>query len=115
MSTNSVTSFIKEVLARLSGDQSEVIAAKNERKAQSAFKANAAAIEAKIVDAEEKLEQAQENLKAAMYPTEYITDNTTYLRSISDADEKVESAQEALDALKDSLKKWEGRKKVMFS
>jgi DNA repair exonuclease SbcCD ATPase subunit len=113
MSTQ-VSSFVREVVARLKGDQQEVVAAKNERKAMSAFKSNVAALESKIVDAEEQLDQANENLKTAMYPTEYITDNASYLSGISSAAEKVEQAQENLSALKDSLKTWESRKKLMF-
>ena len=55
-----MTTFIKEVLARLQGDDAKVIAAKNERKAKAAFKQQIAAFEAEEVKQEEVAKEATE-------------------------------------------------------
>ena len=58
-----VTNFIKEVTARLKGDEAGVIAAKVERKALSAINGQLAALKAKLVDDETAVEDAEEALE----------------------------------------------------
>lgn len=114
---NKVSNFIKEVTARLQGDNAGVIAAYNERKANSAFESQIQSINSKIVDAEDNLSDAEEALKVAQYPTEKIAanGNTQYLSNIKAKYEALEEAKAALKDLNDSLKFWKGMKKGLFS
>lgn len=95
--------FLKEVLKRIQGDQAEAVAAKITRKAISAFDAQIAGLNAKLVDAEDALENTQEAFTEAIYPKEVFTDNKSYCQSIVNAQEAVDSAQEDVDNIKASL------------
>ena len=82
-----VTNFIKEVTARLKGDEAGVIAAKVERKALSAINGQLAALKAKLVDDETAVEDAEEALNNAIFPTSVFTDNAMYVRNIQSRQE----------------------------
>ena len=96
---SAVKSYVKEVLARLTGDQSEVVAQKNYRKAVAGVKGQLAALESERIEAEMKLETAQEALHNAKYPTTLIGSVEAYYNSIVDAQEDVEEAEEVVASI----------------
>jgi hypothetical protein len=96
-------SFVKEVVARLSGDNDEAVAQKVARKAMSALEGQVAALKSKIVDDEQALEDAQEALGNAIYPTTVFTDNKAYCKGIATAQAAVDAKQETLDETKASI------------
>lgn len=96
-------SFVKEVVARISGNDAEAIAQYNYRKATSALKSQIASAEAKIVDLESNLEEAETRYKDAIYCATKITDNSEYIRSIKYAKENVNKAKEELENVRESL------------
>lgn len=100
---NIVTNFAKETLARLKGDDAGVIAAKNERKANSAINGQLASLRAKLVDDETAVEDAQEALKDAQFPKSLITDNANYVRGIKNAYERLQQATDTLESTKTSI------------
>lgn len=95
--------FIKEVTARLTGDEKGVIAAKNARKAESAVNGQLAALKAKLVDDEGRREDKAEALNDAKYPKTLITDNQSYVGNIKRAQEAYESAVEEEATTNDSI------------
>jgi len=98
-----VNSFVKEVVARLKGDDNEVVAQKVARKAMSALEGQVAALKAQLVDDEQRVEDAQERLDNAIYPTEVFTDNRMYCQRIVAAQESLDSANEVLTATQESI------------
>lgn len=98
-----VTSFVKEVLARLSGNEGQVVAEKNYRKAKSAINSQLAALRAKEVDEESAVENAEEQLHNAKYPTDLIDDNKYYVQNIVAAETKLKSAQNSLEETRTSI------------
>lgn len=103
---STISSFAKELLSRLKGDEQGVVAALNERKSLSALKGSIAALEAKVVDQEELVKDAEEALSEAKYPTTKITDNGNYLLKIQRAQEQLDGAKENLKNTQDSLAYW---------
>lgn len=112
---STVSNFIKEVTARLKGDEAGVIAAKVERKALSAINGQLAALKAKLVDDETAVEDAQEAFNNAIFPTAVFTDNRGYVTSIQSAQERLESAQLNLEDTKESIAFFEGLLKTHFN
>lgn len=98
-----VTNFIKEVTARLKGDENGVIAAKVERKALSAINGQLAALKAKLVDDETSVEDAEEALNNAIYPTNVFTDNSYYVKTILARQEMLDSAVTSLESTKETI------------
>lgn len=99
-----VKSYVKQVLAKLTGDQNQVVAEKNYRKAVAAVKGQIAALEAKIVEDEGNLEDAKEALANAKYPTEEIKGgSSSFISNIVRHQENVNSAQYMLDQTQKSL------------
>ena len=101
---STVKSFLKESLARLTGNTSEVIAQKNYRKATSSVDSQLAALNAKQVDDETNIENALESLNNAKYPTEVITDNKYYLDNIKQSYDYWAKATNILNNTKASIK-----------
>ena len=112
---SNVSNFIKEVTARLKGDEAGVIAAKVERKALSAINGQLAALKAKQVDDETAVEDAQEALNNAIFPTAVFSDNRWYVTSIQNAQDRLESAQADLVATMESIAFFEGLLKTHFN
>jgi hypothetical protein len=100
-------SFLKEVIARVKGDQAEVVAQKNYRKATSAINSQLATLKAKEVDDEAAVDQAKENLDNAKFPTTLISDNKYYVGDIKKQFDALEQAKETLTATRDSIKYFE--------
>lgn len=108
MGTKKVESFVKEVLARISGDTDKAVAQKNYRLANAAVKGQLSNLDGKQVQAEVDLDTAKENLNAAIYPTEMITDAAEYNRNIVKKQERVDEAQEKLDSITESIEYFKG-------
>ena len=98
-----VSNFIKEVTARLKGDETGVIAAKVERKAISAINGQLASLKAKLVDDETAVEDAEEALNNAIYPTNVFTDNSHYVKTILARQEMLDSAVTSLESTKETI------------
>lgn len=98
-----VSNFIKEVTARLKGDEAGVVAAKVERKALSAINGQLAALRAKLVDDETALEDAEEAFNVALFPTSVFTDNQAYVANIKYKQEALDVAVENLENTKESI------------
>ena len=107
---STMTSYAKEILARIQGNESSIIAAQNERKSNAAVNGQIAALEALVVDQEEAVKDAEEALKEAKYPTTKISDNSAYIRGIRNAQERVTSATETLATTNESLTYFKGIK-----
>jgi len=98
-----VSNFIKEVTARLKGDEAGVVAAKVERKATSAINGQLAALKAKLVDDETAVEDAEEALNNAIFPTSVFTDNSSYVRTIQARQEYLDIALATLESTKETI------------
>lgn len=105
--TKTLNSFVQQVLARLKGDDSTVLATKIARKASSAVDTQIAALKAKQVDCEDALDNAKEALEIAKYPTEMITDSKTYIQGIQAAEIVLEQAKTNLEDVNTSIKYFE--------
>lgn len=100
--------FVKEVLARLKGDDAEVKASKIARKAFSAVQSQISALEGKEIDLEISVEDGEELLNNAKFPVEMITDGQIYIGNIRRAQEALDSAKEELSAVKESIEYFKG-------
>lgn len=100
--------FIREVIARLKGDDAEVLASKIARKALVALESQIAALRSKEVDLESAVEDKQEALANAKFPTEQITNSQVYVQGISNAQNRLDSAKQDLEDVKESIKYFEG-------
>lgn len=98
-----IKSYLKETLARITGDKDEVIAQRNYRKASASIKGQLAALESKLVNDEEAVQEANEALNKAMYPTELITDQQEYASNLAYHNESVQDAQDQLETTKASI------------
>jgi len=98
-----VNSFVKQVVARLKGDDNEVVAQKVARKAMSAIEGQIAALKAQVVDDEQRVEDAQEYLDNMIYPTAVFSDNRNYCVNIVNAQSRLEDAKDALKSTQDSI------------
>jgi outer membrane protein TolC len=110
-----MTNFIKQVVARIQGDDAKVIAAKNERKAKAAFQQQIATLRAEEVEMENNVEEALEVYENALYPSTRIGDNVTYLSNIVNAKQRLDDAQADLEATKDSISFFEAEMKKAFT
>jgi len=99
-----VKSFVKEVIARLEGDDTKVVAEKNYRLANAAVKGQLSTLEGDKVKAEIKVENAEDELKRCKYPTEIIQEGSNYIRRIAANFETLESRKEDLEQIEDSIK-----------
>ncbi len=95
---------MKQVVARLKGDDNEVVAQKVARKAMSAMEGQIAALKAQIVDDEQRVEDAQEYLDNMIYPTAVFSDNRAYCQNIANAQSRLEDAKETLARTEESIK-----------
>jgi len=99
---NKMKSFVKEVVAIISGDNAEATAQRIQRQADSALKTQIAALEGRTISLEDNVEDAKENLKLAkvnfakLMPTEQ--ERHQYVEDLIKAKNKVSVAQENLEA-----------------
>lgn len=103
---SNVKSYVKQVLAKLTGDQDKVVAEKNYRKATSAMRGQIAAMESKIVDAEEDTHTKKEALDNVKYPVKAISElygsQERYVEAIVEAQDELTQSESNLQELKDS-------------
>lgn len=100
---STVKSYVKQVLAQLTGDQNAVVAERNYRTAKASVKGQVAALEARLVKEETAVEKANEDLFKAKYPTTEISDGEYYLENIVSAQETADYAQAKLDSTNKSI------------
>jgi len=100
--------FVKEVVARIKGDDAEVLGAKIARKAISAVEGQIAALQARLVDAEDAVETAEEKLKDAMFPSSMIHDNKNYCDAIVRAQDTLQVKQTELESVQHSIEVFRG-------
>lgn len=98
-----ITNFVKQVKAQLTGDQNEIVALKNARKADSAVNGQLAALKSKLVDLEGVVEDKQEALHLAKFPKELITSNGDFISRIKCAQENLDGANEELTEVLESI------------
>lgn len=98
MSVSKTKSFVKEVVAILTGDNAEATAQKILRQADSAFKTQIASLTGDTIAIEDRLEDAKEALRLARLNNgRVISDRNSYIRNLLDAKNTVTSAEEALE------------------
>lgn len=120
MSTiNTAVSFVKEVVSRLTGDQSQVIAEKNYRKASSAVSGQIQALKSQLVDDETAVDDAKEALQNAKYPTTPISSgaaaNSSYLAEIKRRQDSLDDSIATAEATKKSIAYFEALEKEFNS
>jgi hypothetical protein len=112
---NTVSNFFKQTIAVITGDNAALIAAKNERKSNSALNGQIAALIAKQVDDESAVEDAKDALRLAKVPKELIFDNKFYVDRIKRAQEIVDRAEETLEDTTGSIAYFEAIVKDLSS
>jgi hypothetical protein len=100
--------LFKEIVARIKGDDAEATAAKVARKAISAFNAQIAAQEAKLVDDQTAVENAETALEDAIYVKEVPTDNKAYCQTIVFAQSRLDNANATLKSTEESITYFKG-------
>lgn len=95
--------FINQVIARLKGDNAEVLANKIARKGLSAVEGQLASLNSKRVDLESAVEDAEEALIAAKFPIELISSNEMYIKEILSAQNKLNNAKAELQATEEAI------------
>lgn len=96
--------FVKEVVARIKGDDAEALANKIARKALSAVESQIAALNARQVDLENTVEDNQDKLKEAKFPTTMFSENASYIHTIKRAQDQLDASVADLEDVKESLK-----------
>ena len=110
MSVKTASSFVKEVMARITGDSDKATAERNYRLASAAIEGQLSTLTGKKVKAEVELETKQENLESAIYPTKLIGDSSDYCRSIGSCQKGIDEAQDKLDSIEDTIDYFEALK-----
>ena len=91
-------SFVKEVVAIISGDNAEATGQKILRQADSALKTQIASLNGDTISLEDKVEDAQEVLRLARVNNgKLITDRNQYVRNLLDAKNALVDTQDALE------------------
>lgn len=96
--------LVKQILAKLKGDDKEALAAKIARKAVSAVDAQLAALNSKKVDTELEIEEAEEQLESSIAPEVMINDNQRYINNIKTSQEVLDKKKEQLEDINTSIK-----------
>lgn len=115
-------SYVKEVLAAVTGNSDEALAIKNARKQVSYLEVQISAAAGKRITLEDNLETAKTNLKNTMLSLKVDADGKTTIKPISSSEvflNDMERAEDAVKAAEDALKaldeKVEKYKKVLAS
>ena len=96
---NKMKSFVKEVVAIISGDNAEATGQKILRQADSALKTQIGSLNGDTISLEDRVEDAQESLTLARVNNgKLITDRNQYVRSLLDAKNALNIAEGALEA-----------------
>lgn len=95
---NKMKSFVKEVVAIISGDNAEATGQKILRQADSALKTQIASLNGDTISLEDKVEDAKETLRLARVNYgKLITDRNEYVRNLLNAKNALTDAEEALE------------------
>ena len=98
---NKMKSFVKEVVAIISGDNAEATGQKILRQADSALKTQIASLSGRTISLEDNVEDAKESLRLAklnngkVMPTEL--DRNCFVEELLNAKNKVTDCEEALE------------------
>jgi hypothetical protein len=104
-----VNSFIRQFVALVEGDKSEVIAEKVLRKAEAALETRLAALKGHIVDAEQNVEDAKEGLITARLNSGRMIDSRdAYVDTIINANSLVTESEQKLENIKNTIEVLEG-------
>lgn len=99
MGVSTTKSFVKEVIAILSGDNAEATGQKILRQADSAFKTQIASLTGDTIAFEDNVEEAKEALRLSRLNNgKLITDRSSYISNLLRAKNNVIDAEEALEA-----------------
>ncbi len=91
-------SFVKEVVAIISGDNAEATGQKILRQADSALKTQIASLNGDTISLEDRVEDAQEALRLARVNNgKLITDRNQYVRNLLDAKNALILSEETLE------------------
>jgi N-methylhydantoinase B/oxoprolinase/acetone carboxylase alpha subunit len=91
-------SFVKEVVAIISGDNAEATGQKILRQADSALKTQIASLNGDTISLEDKVEDAQEALRLVRVNNgKLITDRNQYVRNLLDAKNALILSEETLE------------------
>jgi uncharacterized protein (DUF111 family) len=96
--------FLKQVVARIKGDDAKTKAVRITRKCLSAIKAQIASLESEAENAKIRLEDAEEKMKGAIYPDRLFENSVDYLQSIAHAHDEVEKARQRWEAIQQSIR-----------
>jgi uncharacterized protein (DUF111 family) len=96
--------FLKQVVARIKGDDAKTRAVRITRKCLSAIKAQIASLESEAENAKIRLEDAEEKMKGAVYPDRLFENSVDYLQAIAKAHDEVEKARQRWDAIQQSIR-----------
>lgn len=98
MSVSKTKSFVKEVIAILSGDNAEATGQKILRQADSAFKTQIASLTGDTISFEDAVEEAKEVLRLARLNNgRLISDRSSYISNLITAKNNLIDAEEALE------------------
>lgn len=96
MSKSAAAMFVKEVIARMKGDENEVIAISNYRKAKAGLKTQISIKEGELVDLEEKADNAHRDLQAATFPIDKVENGNDYVVNLISKKNALEEAKDAV-------------------
>ncbi|MDR0582344.1 MAG: hypothetical protein LBG31_05215 [Prevotellaceae bacterium] len=96
--------FLKQVIARIKGDDAKTKAVRITRKCVSAIKAQIAYLESEAENAKIRWEDAEEKRKGVIYPDQLFENSVDYLQAIANAQEEVEKARQRWEAIQQSIR-----------
>lgn len=103
MSAETMKSYVRQVVAKLTGDTAKVTAEQNYRTAIASIEVQLAGLNYNLIKADGVVEKAKEKLSDAKYPSSLISDGETYLSRIHSAKENLESAESEVANIKASI------------
>lgn len=99
-----VASYIKETLARLSGNTDKVIAERNYRFSTSALELKISEEKHKLNKLQREVEKAKEALETAKYPTYELSNEDSYLSSLRNAQNSLTQAEDNVSQNQENTK-----------
>lgn len=97
-----VTHFFKRTMAKLTGDQTKVIALDNQEMSISLVESQISELQLQIIKQQREIRKAEERLDDAKYPKQLIDENN-YLAQIRDAEVHLSKQKAYLETLKDNI------------
>jgi len=107
---NKMKSIVKQVIAQLKGDDSEVTGQKILRQGDSALKSQIASLKGDLITLEDGVEDAKEKARLSLFNKGVlISDKMNYVQGLIDADKDVKIAEQNLADLQDLITFLEGK------